>query len=254
MDLNLRGKRVLVTGGSGDLGGELCRRFAVEGSDVAVAYAGNREGADALARELSERHGVRALALGMDVGNEDSVEALFDAAEAGLGGEMNVLVNNAGICPVTLVKDMSFAEWRRVMSVNLDGVFLASRSFVRRLVAKNLGGRIVNIASQAAYNGSKRGKTHYAASKGGVISFTISLAKEVAGAGIAVNAVAPGIFPSRIMAEVLAKEEQKYRDSITIGRIASLAEVADMTLFAASERAGYSTGAVFDVTGGMMSR
>ncbi len=254
METGLRGKRVVVTGGSGSLGEALCRRFAGEGADVVVNYSSNRTAAEALATDLREICGVQALALPTDVRDETTVDALFDAIEKAFGSPPDVLVNNAGVCPVSLVKDMSFEEWRYVMSINLDGVFLASRAFVRRCIAAGKGGRIVNIVSQAAYNGSKRGKTHYAASKGGALSFTISLAKEVAQYGIYVNAVAPGIFPSKIMDGVLATEMQKYNDSIPMGRIAGLDEVATMVLFAASNLAGYSTGALFDVTGGMMSR
>lgn len=254
MDMGLKGKRVLVTGGSGVLGEALCRRFAGEGADVVVNYSSSRDAAEAVARDLRDGYGVRAVALGSDVTREESVDSLFDRAAEELGGLVDVLVNNAGICPVSMVKDMSFAEWRSVISCNLDGVFLASRAFIRRRIAANGGGRIVNIASQAAYNGSKRGKTHYSASKGGVVSFTISLAKEVAAHGIYVNAVAPGIFLSKIMAGVLANEMQKYRDTLTLGRVAELDEIANMVLFAASDLCGYSTGAVFDATGGMIGR
>lgn len=254
METGLSGKLVLVTGGSGSLGEALCRRFAGEGADVVASYSGNREAAEKLAGDLWESHGVRASALPTDIRDEAAVDALFDGIEEAFGSSPDVLVNNAGVCPVSLVKDMSFEEWRYVMSINLDGVFLASRAFVQRRIAAGKGGRIVNIVSQAAYNGSKRGKTHYAASKGGALSFTISLAKEVATYGIRVNAVAPGIFPSRIMDGVLATEMQKYNDSIPMGRIAALDEVATMVVFAASDLAGYSTGALFDVTGGMMSR
>ena len=147
-------------------------------------------GAEATARDISERYGVLVLPVLADVSSESEVEAMFSRVESEFGAP-HILVNNAGVCPVKMIADTSYAEWRRVMDINVGGVFLTSRAFLKSRMASG-GGRIVNIASQSAYNGSRNGKTHYAASKGAVVSFTVSFAKEAAAYGVAVNAVSPG--------------------------------------------------------------
>jgi 3-oxoacyl-[acyl-carrier protein] reductase len=121
---------------------------------------------------------------------------------------------------------------------------------------RNSGGRIVNIASQAAFNGSKNGKTHYSASKGAVVSFTISLAKEAARHNIYVNAVCPGMLLTELTSITLTDEEavKKYAQALLLERLEDVSEVGEMVAFLASDAASYSTGAIYDVTGGMMSR
>lgn len=255
MDLMLRGKVALVTGGSRGLGAAVCRALAAEGAGVAVNYASSREKAEAVADALKRDFSVPAAAIGADVSDEAQAEALFDEAARRLG-VVDILVNNAGICPVVNIVDLEFSQWRRVMGANLDSVFLCSRAFARRLIEAGRPGRIVNIVSQAAFNGSKRGKTPYSASKGAVVSFTVSFAKEVARHGILVNAVAPGMMDTDMVAQTLEipGEREKYAAAIPLGRLGAVEEVARMVAFLAGDAASYSTGGVFDVTGGMMSR
>jgi 3-oxoacyl-[acyl-carrier protein] reductase len=142
------------------------------------------------------------------------------------------------------------------MAVNVDSMFLCCREFLKRAIPRNSGGRIINIASQAAFNGSKNGKTHYSASKGAVVSFSISLAKEVAKYNIFVNTVCPGMLLTELTSITLTDAEavKKYNESLLLGRLEEVAEVGEMVAFLASDTASYSTGAVFDITGGMMSR
>ena len=129
-----------------------------------------------------------------------------------------------------------------------------SRDVVRRWLAAGRKGRIVNVVSPAAFNGSATGKSHYAASKAGVVMLTVSLAHEVAKAGIAVNAVAPGMMLTEMTAETLRRAGKKYEDRIPLGRIGEIEEIANVVAFLASERASYMTGATVDVSGGMLMR
>lgn len=258
MDLKLKGKKAIVTGGARGLGAGICRSLAREGVDVVVnyAHANSDERAAAVAEGLRAEYGVNALGCRADVSREEGVAALFDAAETAFGGPVDILVNNAGICPVINIVDTSYETWREVMDINVDAVFLTCRELARRNIPRNHGGRIVNISSQAAYNGSKNGKTHYSASKGAVVSFGVSFAKEVAKYGIYINTVLPGMLLTELTRITLTDEEavKKYTSALTLGRLGEITEVGDMVVFLASDLASYSTGAVFDITGGMMSR
>jgi 3-oxoacyl-[acyl-carrier protein] reductase len=164
------------------------------------------------------------------------------------------LINNAGIWPTALVKDMTDEQWQTTLAVNLTGPFLLCREAVRRWLAANRQGRIVNITSQAAFQGSTTGHADYAAAKAGLTNFTISLAREVAAHGIHVNAVAPGFMETDMAAEALRKRRDHYLQRIPLRRIADPAEVAATVVFLASSRASYMTGATLHVNGGMEMR
>jgi 3-oxoacyl-[acyl-carrier protein] reductase len=253
MELNLRGKTAIVTGGSRGLGSAVCARLACEGVNLILTYAFSRDKAEALARELSAEFGIHAEAFCADVSVEEDVRALFAFAYERFGA-IDVLINNAGICPVAKIQDTTFETWNRVMAVNMGGVFLCCREMIRLAVAKEAAATIVNIASASAYLGSRNGKTHYAASKGGVISFTTSLAKEVACHQIRVNAFAPAIMYTDMTSELLDRDLSHYEKQIPIGRIATLEEAADAILFLASDASAYMTGSVLDFSGGQVGR
>ena len=258
MELNLKGKKAIVTGSSRGLGAGIAGILAREGVDVLVNYAheGSREKALAVSESLVKDYGVKSLAFRADVTQEGEIAPLFDAAENSFEGPVTILVNNAGICPHVTIADSDFKSWKDCMAVNVDSVFLCSREFIKRAIPRNCGGRIINIASQAAFNGSKNGKTHYSASKGAVVSFGISLAKEVAKYNIFVNTVCPGMLLTELTSVTLTGEEavKKYNESLLLGRLENVSEVGEMVAFLASDAASYSTGAVFDITGGMISR
>jgi 3-oxoacyl-[acyl-carrier protein] reductase len=178
---------------------------------------------------------------------------MFRQTEEALG-QVDVLVNNAGVWPTAYVKDMTEEEWNLTLAVNLTGPFLTCREAVRRWLKTGHTGRIVNVSSQAAFHGSTTGHAHYAASKAGLVTFTISLAREVAPHGIRVNAVAPGMMATEMARDALMRNESQYLKRIPLGRIADPAEIADVIVFLASDRASYMTGATVSVTGGMLMR
>ena len=251
MDLKLRNKTVIVTGGSRGLGKAICFAFAQEGSNVALTYNSNKAAADQIVSEIVEKYSIKAHCYQCDVSSEADVKKLFSKVIKDFES-VDVLVNNAGICPISMIKDTSLEVWSSVIDTNLTGVFLTCREMVNHLIGLNRAGRIVNVASQAAYNVSKRGKTHYAASKGGVISFTNSLAKEVASSQIYVNGIAPGLMHTEMTAGILTSEIDQYNKQIPLGRIAGLDEVADLILYLASDRCSYTTGTTVDISGGML--
>jgi len=253
MDMQLTDKVALVTGGSHGLGKAVCLALAAEGAKVAVNYRRDPAKADAVVDEIRDRFGTEALAVRADVGREDDVLAMFDQIEERLS-TVEILVNNAAICPTCQVKDMSQTVWNETVQVNLTGTFLTCRELVRRLTAAGRTGRIVNVSSQAAFRGSTIGHAPYDASKGAVVSLTVSLAREVARQGIAVNAVAPGMMYTEMTQKTLDANMEKYLARIPIHRIGDPAEVADVIVFLASERASYVHGATFDVSGGLLMR
>jgi 3-oxoacyl-[acyl-carrier protein] reductase len=260
MDLDLGDSTAMVTGGSRGLGRAICLGLAAEGAQVAVNYyRDERRGIDLageafeLVKVIKAAHGVEAVAVPGDVSKTDDVRAMFADAEAWLG-PIDILVNNAGIWPTAYVKDMTEEDWNETLAVNLTGPFLTCREAVRRWLASGIKGSIVNITSQAAFHGSTTGHAHYAAAKAGVVTFTVSLAREVASHGIRVNAVAPGMMTTEMAREALEKDAQQYLKRIPLRRVADPAEVANAVVFLASERASYMTGTTLDVTGGMLMR
>jgi 3-oxoacyl-[acyl-carrier protein] reductase len=252
MDLHLKGKAALVTGGSRGLGRAICLALAAEGAKVAVNYRESAGKAQAVADEIV-RAGGAAVAVQADIAREAEVVAMFDQVEKALG-PVEVLVNNAAYCPVVPTVDIAAQEWDRAFQVNVTGTFLCSREMIRRLLALGRKGRIVNISSQAAFRGSESGKTAYDASKGAIVAFTVSLAREMARKGIAVNCVAPGLMYTEMLKPYADANPEKFNSRLPIGRLGLPEEVANVVAFLASDRAGFMTGATVDVSGGMLMR
>jgi 3-oxoacyl-[acyl-carrier protein] reductase len=253
MDLELAGKVAIVTGGSRGLGKAICCGLAAEGAHVAVNYRRDADAAERLAAEIDGAHRTKAMAVQADVSHAADVARLFRQVESRLG-LVDVLVNNVGVWPTAYVKEMTLDQWNEAMAVNLSGPFLACRGAVRRWRAAGRRGTIVNISSQAAYHGSTTGHAHYAASKAGLVSLTLSLAREVAPYGIRVNAIAAGMMATDMARGALQRNAQAYLDRIPLGRVADPSEIAPVVVFLASERASYMTGATVNVTGGMLMR
>ncbi len=251
MDLQLRGKNAVVTGGAGGVGAAICALLAEEGANVVVSDLDLPRAEGVAAR--CKASAVAAHALRTDLTVPADCAALVDRTEE-LLGSADILINNAGLWPTNLVTDIGLAEWQRTLDVNLTAVFLTSQRFVASNLAKGRKGKILNVTSQAAFNGSTTGHAHYAAAKSGVVTFTISLSREVAAKGINVNALALGMVETPMSRQALAGNRAYYEQRIQIGRVARPEEVARLAVFLVSGVADYFTGATYDATGGMISR
>lgn len=252
MNLNLKSKVALVTGGARGIGKAICRALAEEGVKVGVNYVSSKLAAEDVAKEIKERGG-DAVAVQCDIGNGNDILPLFDAVEKELG-PLNILVNNAAYCPSGPISSYTREEWERTFSINVTGAFLASQEFIKRLRERKAKGKIVNIASQAAFLGSTSGHLPYDSSKGALISMTRSIAREVAGEGINVNAIAPGMVMTEMVAEIWEKKKDSYLSRIPMKRIAQPEEIANVAVFLASDASSFMTGTTLDVTGGLMMR
>jgi 3-oxoacyl-[acyl-carrier protein] reductase len=253
MDLQLSEKVVLVTGGSRGLGRAISLGLAAEGAHVAVNYRCDAESADEVVAQLQQTHGVEAMSISGDVSREEDVQKMFCRVEDRFS-RIDVLVNNAGMWPTASVPEITTKEWEQTFAVNLEGAFFTCREATRRWLAYEQSGRVVNVASSAAFLGATTGHAHYAASKAGLVNFTVSLAREMAPYGIHANAVAAGMMRTDMTLDALTMNEEKYLDRIPLRRIGDPAEVANLVVFLASKRASYMTGATVDVTGGMLMR
>lgn len=243
------GKVVLVTGSSRGMGAAILAAFAAAGATCVVNYFDdpdgvNRRDADATAEGL-RKHGVPVHVFDADVSQYATVEDLMRRVADEVGG-LDVLVNNAGILRDRTVKKMTPEDWQCVIQTNLDGVFYCSK-----LGAEVLrdGGRIVNIASISGVAGF-HGQANYAAAKAGVMALTKVMAKELARRGITVNAVAPGVIQTPMLAGLKPEVLAGYEKQIPVGRLGKPEDVAHAVCFLACEESGYITGQTLPITGG----
>ena len=252
MDTQSPGPALIVTGGSRGIGAAIARLACARGYAVVVNYASNAGAAHALVDEIVVGGG-QAVAVEGDVSREADVIALFAQAESAFG-PVKALVNNAGITGgVSRVDELSADVLMRVLAVNIAGVILPSREAVRRMSTRHgrSGGAIVNISSLAARVGSAGEWVHYATTKGAVNTFTIGLAREVAGEGIRVNAVAPGMIETDIHAAAGGPARlERVGPTIPLQRVGQPAEIAEAVLFLLSSASSYTTGSILEVGGG----
>jgi NAD(P)-dependent dehydrogenase (short-subunit alcohol dehydrogenase family) len=241
------GAVTIVTGGGRGIGAATVRRLAAAGHDLVVGYLRNAAAAEAVVK-AAEAAGARATAVGGDTVDEAAVARLFDAAAE--FGPVTGLVNNAGITsPMGRLAELSTVDLRRVVDVNVVGYLLCAREAARRMSA---GGAIVNVSSSAATIGSPGEYVHYAAGKAAVDAMTVGLAKELAPAGIRVNAVAPGITRTELHA--LSGDPQRPATAagrIPMGRAGEPDEIAAAIAWLLGPDASYTTGAVLRVAGGL---
>ena len=241
----LAGKKALVTGGAGGIGGAIATAFAREGADVAVLDL-KLDAAEAKVASLKS-FGVKAFAVNADVSNEAQVTAAIEKVRAGLGG-IDILVNNAGIDTTSVVAEMDTAMWDQMIAVNLRSVFLCTRAVLKPMIAQKFG-RIINIASQLGHKGAAE-MAHYAAAKAGVIGFTRSLAYEVARDGITVNAICPGPIETDLFRALPEEWKKRKLAELPIGRAGSVEEIAPTAVLLASDEGAYYIGATMNPNGG----
>ncbi|RLQ89084.1 SDR family oxidoreductase [Notoacmeibacter ruber] len=243
---------LLVTGGSRGIGAAVAKRAAKKGWTVALTYRSNRQEAEALVASIRDEGG-RASCHQCDVGDEASILRLFEAID-GLDQPLRGLVNNAGIVDqASPLAAMTTERMRRVFDVNILGAFIVAREAIRRMARSDgtAGGAIVNVSSIAAKLGGAGTYVDYAASKGAIDTLTVGLGLELAGQGVRVNAVRPGIIDTDIHADAGDPQRvDRVGSSLPMQRAGEPEEVADAILYLLSDEASYVTGALLDVSGG----
>ncbi|MBU0679574.1 MAG: 3-oxoacyl-[acyl-carrier-protein] reductase [Verrucomicrobia bacterium] len=242
------GKIALVTGAARGIGQAIAIRFARGGADLALCDL-QKEWLEETAGKVAEL-GRKAECYSVDVSNGQAVQSTVEQINKDLG-RIDVLVNNAGITKDGLLARMSEDDWDAVLNVNLKGSFLFTKA-VGRIMMKQRAGAIVNVASIIGLIGNP-GQANYAASKGGLIAFTKTVAKELAGRNIRANAVAPGFIDTAMTQQLPEEVRQKMLEAIPLKKFGVVEDVANVVAFLASEEASYVTGQVLTVCGGMVT-
>ncbi len=235
---SLEGKTALVTGGSRGIGRAIALELGRAGASVVVGYRSGAEEAEGVASEAGGR------AVQADVGDPDEAKRLVEEA-----GDLDVLVNNAGVTRDGLIARMSDEDWRAVIDTNLGGVFHTCRAAARGMMRRR-SGSIVNISSIVGLHGNP-GQTNYAASKAGIIGFTKSLARELGSRGVRANVIAPGYVSSRLTDEIPDELRQAMLQNTPLGRFGEPEDIAGAVRFLCSDEASFITGEVLLVDGGL---
>jgi len=241
--MDFTGKVAVVTGSARGIGLAIARRFAEAGASVVLCDVSEEQVRESAAQLPGKALGVKA-----DVTNADDIAALFDATIKAFG-RLDVVVNNAGITRDTLMLRMDEKDWDLVLDINLKGAFLVTKA-ASRIMMKQRFGRIVNISSVVGLTGNA-GQANYSASKAGLIGLTKSSAKELAGRGITVNAVAPGFIETEMTKSMPEAAREEFLKRVLISRAGTPDDVAAAVLFLASDEAAYITGQVLTVDGGL---
>ncbi len=246
-DKPLAGKRALVTGGSRGIGRATVLALAQAGAEVAINYQNSREAAQEV-RRAADRLGARASIFQANISSEEEAQGMIDAVTKDFGA-VDILVNNAGITRDKSFLKMTKTMWDEVLDVNLNGVFHVTRLVLPAMVEAGWG-RIINMASIVGQTGNF-GQANYAVSKGGLIAFTMTLAREVARKGVTVNAVAPGFIDTDMTKDMAPAALTAVTSMTPMGRLGKAEEVAAAVSFLALPQASYITGQVLAVNGGM---
>jgi 3-oxoacyl-[acyl-carrier protein] reductase len=237
-DFSLEGKNALVTGGSRSIGRAIALELAAAGASVVVGYRSGKDEAEAVAKEAGGR------AIAADVSDAEAAAKLVEDA-----GELDVLVNNAGLTRDGLIARMPDADWRDVLETNLSSVFYTCRAVARSMM-KRRSGSIVNISSVVGLRGNP-GQTNYSASKAGIIGLTKALARELGSRGVRANVIAPGYIHSRLTDEISEDMRALMLENTPLGRLGEPEDVAGAVRFLCSDAAAYITGEVLLVDGGL---
>lgn len=247
---DLKGKVALVTGASSGLGRATAESLAASGARVAINFHRNQRGAESAHREISARGG-SAIVIEADVTRASEVQSLVEQTVAEFG-PVDILVNNAGSLVERLrILELTEERWDEVIDLNLKSAFLCCRAVAASMMERKTGA-IINVSSIAGRTGGALGSIHYSAAKGGLITFTKGLAKELGPYGVRVNAVSPGVIDTPYHEQFSSPEMMKtYAAQIPLGRVGTPAEVAQVICFLASEAAGYLMGETIEINGGM---
>ncbi len=246
--MKLQGQVALVTGGGRGIGSAVCERLASLGAAVAVNYSRSADSANELVKRI-ETAGGRALAVQFDVSDEEGVERGIKQIVEQLGG-LDILVNNAGIAIDGLILRTKAEDWKRTIDINLTGAFLCSRAASKIMVKAKKGGRIINISSVIGEMGNA-GQVAYSASKSGLFGMTKSLARELGSRAVTVNAITPGYIETEMTSGMSEEQVTALLQQIPLGRIGQSDDVAELVAFLAQPAAGYITGEIIAVNGGM---
>jgi len=244
----LEGKVAVITGASRGIGKGIAEKFIAQGATVVFTYASSDEKASALEAELAAMGGV-AKGYKSDAADFNAAQALIDQVVADFG-TVDILVNNAGITRDTLLMRMSEEQWDEVMRVNLKSVFNLTKAVIKPML-KAKAGSIINMSSVVGVKGNA-GQANYAASKAGIIGFTKSVAAELGSRNIRCNAIAPGFIETEMTGALDEKTVQEWRNAIPLKRGGTTDDVANATLFLASDMSAYITGQTMHVCGGML--
>ena len=251
MELGLKGKKALVTGGATGLGKQFVLELAKEGVTVGFSYYSEKENPGEVEKITATQIGVKAYGFKTDLSKVEQAKLLFDEVHKKFG-QIDILINNAGVWLTGLVTEIKPEAWDLQMETNLRAPFLLCQKFAQYANKEGHGGHVLNITSQAAYYGSTTGHSHYAASKAGLIAFNASFAREQAKKGINSNNIAIGIMHTRMIQANLDKDPNYYVNRIPMGRVVEPEEIAKMGTLFVSDVYSYMTGATVDVTGGML--
>lgn len=236
-------KNVLVTGGSRGIGRKIVYKFAEAGYNVILNYNKSEVSALEISKEFKNVKIFRA-----DVSNRKEVHEMFEFARDKFKGDIDILINNAGVSCNGLFQDISIDEWNNLMAVNLNGVFNCTQEALPSMISKK-SGKIINISSIWGMVGASN-EVAYSASKAAIIGLTKALAKEVGPSNIIVNCIAPGIVMTDMVAEYSLEEFEQIRQQIPLGKIGATDDIANLALFLASDDANYITGQVISPNGG----
>lgn len=231
-------KKVLISGGSRGIGAQCVRDFSELGYEVYFTYNKSEEKAKEISKETN------AVAIKCDISKSDEVEKIKEF------GDFDIIINNAGISEIKMFQDITESDWDRMFDVNIKGMFLLTKAVVDGMIRKKKG-RIINISSMWGEVGASC-EVHYSASKAAVIGFTKALAKELAPSGITVNCVSPGVIMTEMNSHLSEEELKELCDETPVMRVGDVSEVSKAVLYLADEKAGFVTGSVLPVNGGII--